>query len=64
MHKPHFCRYCYAFLMPGVNATVRTRSSRVVTLCRECGNFNRLPFHREVKDRRNKGKMRTQDEEG
>jgi len=55
-HRPHFCRSCYAFLMPGVNATIRTRSSRVVTSCRECGRINRLPFHREVKERRSKGK--------
>lgn len=42
--KRRFCKYCNKYLMPGVNARVRTRQGKVVISCFECKKFMRIPI--------------------
>lgn len=42
--KRKFCKHCHKFLMPGVNARVRTRDGKVVISCLECKKFMRIPI--------------------
>ena len=41
--KRKFCKHCYKFLMPGVNARIRTRDGKVIISCLECKKFTRIP---------------------
>lgn len=41
-YKRKYCKHCYAFLMPGVNARVRTRAGKVIISCLECKRFTRI----------------------
>lgn len=41
--KRQFCKHCYSYLMPGVNARVRTRKGKVIISCFECKKFMRIP---------------------
>ncbi len=41
--KRKFCKHCYKFMMPGVNARVRTRDGKVIISCLECKKFTRIP---------------------
>lgn len=41
--RRRFCRHCYAYLRPGVNARVRMRKGKVVISCLECKRFMRIP---------------------
>ena len=42
--KRRFCKHCYKYLQPGINARVRTRSGRVIISCFECKKFMRIPI--------------------
>lgn len=42
--KRRFCKHCYRYLVPGVNARVRTRAGKVVISCLECKKFMRIPL--------------------
>lgn len=42
--KRRFCKHCYKYLQPGVNARVRTRGGKVIISCFECKNFMRIPI--------------------
>ncbi len=42
--KRRFCKHCYKYLQPGVNARVRTRAGRVIISCFECKKFMRIPI--------------------
>lgn len=46
-YKRRFCKHCNSYLLPGVNARVRTGKSRLIIFCNNCGKFTRLPFLRE-----------------
>lgn len=43
-YKRRFCKYCYKYLQPGVNARVRTRAGKIVISCFECKKFMRIPI--------------------
>jgi len=43
-----FCKNCYRYLQPGVNARVRLTSGKLVIYCRNCREFTRIP----IKNRR------------
>ena len=45
--KRKFCKHCYKFLMPGVNARVRTRDGKVIISCLECKKFTRIPVRKK-----------------
>lgn len=40
--KRRFCKHCYKYLKPGVNARVRTREGKVIISCLECKKFMRI----------------------
>ncbi|MEK6900937.1 MAG: ribonuclease P protein component 4 [Nanoarchaeota archaeon] len=42
--KRRYCKHCYRYLLPGVNARVRTRQGKVVISCLECKKFMRIPL--------------------
>ncbi|MBU0530535.1 MAG: ribonuclease P [Candidatus Aenigmatarchaeota archaeon] len=48
-YKKSFCPKCYAYLVPGRNATVRTRSSQraVIHTCHTCKHVSRHPYRKE-----------------
>ena len=42
--KRRYCKHCYGYLAPGVNARIRTRSGKVIISCLECKKFTRIPI--------------------
>src|SRR3989338_6058658 len=42
--KRRYCKHCYHYLQPGVNARVRTRAGKVVISCFDCKKFLRVPI--------------------
>ncbi len=42
--KRRYCKHCYHYLQPGVNARVRTRKGKVVISCLDCKKFLRIPL--------------------
>lgn len=42
--KRKFCKYCYCFLIPGVNSRIRTRNGKVIIYCHNCKKFMRIPI--------------------
>jgi len=42
--KRRFCKHCYKYLQPGINARVRTREGKVIISCLECNKFMRIPI--------------------
>jgi ribonuclease P protein subunit RPR2 len=49
--RRQFCRYCYAFLVPGRNMRVRIHRGKVIVTCGECGRQMRFPLEerREIR---------------
>jgi ribonuclease P protein subunit RPR2 len=45
--KRKYCKHCYKFLMPGVNARIRTRDGKVIISCLECKKFTRIPVRKK-----------------
>ncbi|MDO8510880.1 MAG: ribonuclease P protein component 4 [Nanoarchaeota archaeon] len=45
--KRRFCKHCYAYLKPGVNARIRTREGKVIISCFECKKFTRIQIKRK-----------------
>ncbi|PIN76518.1 ribonuclease P [Candidatus Woesearchaeota archaeon CG10_big_fil_rev_8_21_14_0_10_36_11] len=43
-YKRRYCKHCYKYLQPGVNARVRTRGGKVIISCYECKKFMRIPI--------------------
>ncbi|MDI6724450.1 MAG: ribonuclease P protein component 4 [Methanobacterium sp.] len=52
--KRRFCKNCYKFLKPGKNCQIRLKDSSVTIKCFECGNVMKVPYIREIKDKRRK----------
>ncbi len=42
--KRRVCKHCYKYLVPGVNARIRTRDGKVIISCFECKKFTRIPI--------------------
>ncbi|MDY6774074.1 MAG: ribonuclease P protein component 4 [Candidatus Nanohaloarchaea archaeon] len=43
-HRRKFCKNCYSFLRPGVNARVRVEGGEKKVTCEECGETERFPY--------------------
>ena len=43
--KRRFCKHCYKYLQPGINARVRLRQGKVIISCFECKKFMRIMIH-------------------
>lgn len=41
-HKRKFCKHCYKYLRPGVNARVRTKDGKLVYYCSSCKKYSRF----------------------
>ena len=52
--KRQFCKYCYSYLVPSINCTVRLNNSKVIYHCNECKKIARFPYLREQKEKRKK----------
>ncbi len=55
-YKRRFCRHCRSYLIPGLNCRVRTRDRKVIYLCQSCKRHSRIPFYKEVKEKRKRCK--------
>ncbi len=55
--KVRFCGSCKAFLLPGVNSTVRSssRSLSMEVKCHKCGETTRMPYSKEKKNKTDAG---------
>lgn len=42
--KRTFCKHCYSFLRSGVNAQIRTRDRKIITYCKICKKYTRIPI--------------------
>ena len=42
--KRRFCKRCYAYLQPGVNARMRIHQGNKVVTCLDCNHIERIPF--------------------
>ena len=42
--KRKYCKYCYSFLLPGVNSRIRISRGKVITYCNNCNKFTRYPL--------------------
>lgn len=49
IQKKKFCKHCYAFHQPGVNATTRIRNRKVITYCKLCKKYTRIPLTKRIK---------------
>jgi ribonuclease P protein subunit RPR2 len=47
--KKQFCKHCHSYLMPSVNARIRTRNGRIIYYCLECKKYMRFPYLKEKK---------------
>jgi ribonuclease P protein subunit RPR2 len=43
-YKRRFCKHCYHYLVPGANCRVRIHRSTLVTYCKHCHLFTRIPL--------------------
>ena len=44
-YKRRFCKHCYHYLVPGLNARVRTRKHKIIIFCEDCKKYTRIPFY-------------------
>lgn len=49
-----YCKSCYGYLLPGKTSLVRVHRGRVILHCTRCGEVRRLPYVKEIKERRQK----------
>jgi len=47
--KRQYCRKCFAYLVPGVNARVRIHRGKIIITCLECGKQWRHPVVRNYR---------------
>ena len=47
-YKRKFCKHCYRYLRPGVNARVRTQNGKVVYSCLSCKKFSRFNINKKL----------------
>jgi len=45
--KRQFCKHCYKYLMPSINARIRTRDNKIVYYCLECKKYMRFPYSKK-----------------
>lgn len=42
--RRRMCKHCHKYLLPGINARVRTAGGKVIISCFECKKFMRIPI--------------------
>ncbi len=42
-----FCKHCYHFLKPGVNARVRTKNKMIIYYCIDCKKFTKYAIRKK-----------------
>ncbi|MBI5798272.1 ribonuclease P [Candidatus Woesearchaeota archaeon] len=50
--KHKLCKHCYSFLQQGVNATTRIRDSKIITFCKTCKKYSRIPLTKKTLKKR------------
>ena len=58
--KRQFCPHCYKYLRPSVNLRVRLNQSRLVYYCLECKHFWRMPYLKELAERKRRKNVQKQ----
>ncbi len=46
--KRKFCKHCYKYLKPSVNARIRTQKGKLVYYCLNCKKFTRIPLKKKL----------------
>ena len=46
-----YCHFCYGYLRPGVNCTVRTTGKTLTYTCKRCKKFSRMGYHQKKQKR-------------
>ena len=47
--KKSICKHCYSYLISGNNATTRIRNGKIITYCKECKKYSRIPLVKKTK---------------
>ncbi len=42
--KRKFCKNCYTYLKPGLNARIRLNKGKKTYFCMSCGHYTRVPY--------------------
>ena len=42
--KRSFCKHCYSYLVSGNNAITRIRNGNIITYCKICKKYTRIPL--------------------
>lgn len=53
-YRRRFCKHCGAYWTPSRNVRVRLNNQKVIYTCGECKQYTRLPYVREIKEKRRK----------
>ncbi|MBN2457541.1 ribonuclease P [Candidatus Woesearchaeota archaeon] len=60
VYRRQFCRYCYAYLLPGKNCRVRTNKKTISYFCTRCRRYNRISYkggREKIRERQTKSKI-------
>lgn len=44
VQKQSFCKHCYSYLVSGANAIKRIRNGNIITYCKVCKKYSRIPL--------------------
>ena len=47
--KRSICKHCYSYLVSGNNAIIRIRNGNIITYCKECKKYSRIPLSKKNK---------------
>ena len=39
-----YCKFCYTYLKPNINARIRTREGKLIIYCQTCKKYTRIPY--------------------
>ena len=45
--KQSFCKHCYTYIISGINATTRIHNGRIITYCKSCKKYTRIPLSKK-----------------
>jgi ribonuclease P protein subunit RPR2 len=62
-YKRRFCKHCGAYWIPSKTVQVRLKNQKVIFYCMECKQYTRIPYMREIKEKRKKDQKSQQGNE-
>jgi ribonuclease P protein subunit RPR2 len=43
--KRRYCKHCYCYMLPPVTCRIRIHRAMIITYCRKCKKYSRIPFY-------------------